>query len=101
MEVIGSTAAGVEFALTVVVYGGTLGGTYTCNNDGGFSGPSVSIVYSGASTADDCTINIDAAGAPGGAHATGSFSATLNAVDGGLIAVTDGHFDTPVTSRGG
>jgi hypothetical protein len=100
-EFVGATTTGVGIGLTVSVYTGSLGGTYSCKGDGGAGAPYVSIVNGGASSIDDCTITIDSAGAPGGAHATGTFSATGTAASGGPISLTNGQFDTPVTTTGG
>ena len=100
-EFVGSTTAGVGIGLTVSVYSGALGGTYTCKTDGGVGvAPYANIVYGGASSIDDCTITIDSAGTPGGFPARGTFSATGTTTSGPL-SVTNGQFDTPVTTTGG
>ncbi len=78
---------------------GPLGGTYHCKNDAGISALYIDFTYRG--TVEDCTITIDNPGGPGGAHATGSFSATAIGSDGGSIEVTNGVFDTPITLSGG
>jgi hypothetical protein len=91
---------GYGIGITVVSYTSTpLGGTYHCKNDAGIGALYVNFVYS--TTVSDCTITIDNPGAPGGAHATGSFSLTGTGSDGGTIDVTNGVFDTPVMVLGG
>jgi len=100
LEIIGSTTAGIGIGLTVSVYTGSLGGPYDCKADGGLGGPYVDFVYGGASSIVGCNITIDSAGAPGGAHATGSFSGTFDSASG-TITVTNGRFDTPIETTGG
>jgi hypothetical protein len=99
IEIIAATTTGIGVGLTVVSYTGALGGTYTCKNDAGVGALYVDFTYRG--TVQSCTIKIDDPGTPGGAHATGSFSGTFNATDGGSIEVTNGIFDTPVMIVGG
>jgi hypothetical protein len=100
IEIVGATTTGYGVAITVVSYSeGPLGGSYHCKNDAGISALYVDFVYHG--TVQDCTITIDNPGGPGGAHATGSFSATAIGSDGGSIEVTNGVFDTPITLSGG
>ncbi|HVZ74012.1 MAG TPA: hypothetical protein VHJ20_16650 [Polyangia bacterium] len=99
IEIIGATTTGIGVGITVVRYGGTLGGTYNCKNDAGIGSLYVDFEYRGKF--QDCTITIDNPGAPGGAHATGSFSGTFAGADGGTIEVTNGTFDTPVMLVGG
>ncbi|HEX3901826.1 MAG TPA: hypothetical protein VH853_03185 [Polyangia bacterium] len=101
IEIIGASPTDA-YGVGIVVVSFTsalLGGTYHCKNDAGISALYVSFTYRG--TVDDCTITIDNAGTSGGAHATGSFSATVSGVDGGTIEVTNGMFDTPVMIVGG
>jgi hypothetical protein len=101
IEIIGASPTnGYSVGLTVVSYSeGPLGGPYHCKNDAGISALYVAFTYRG--TVEDCTITFDNAGTPGGAHATGSFSATVIGPDGGSIEVTNGVFDTPLMLVGG
>jgi hypothetical protein len=101
IEIIGASPTnGYGVGLTVVSYTeGPLGGTYHCKNDAGITALYIDFTYRG--TVEDCTITIDNPGGPGGAHATGSFSATAIGSDGGSIEVTNGVFDTPITLSGG
>ena len=100
IEIIGASPTnGYGVGIVVVSYTGAPRRTYHCKNDAGISALYVAFTYRG--TVDDCTITIDNAGTPGGAHATGSFSATASGLEGGTIDVTNGMFDTPVMIVGG
>ncbi|HEY4188310.1 MAG TPA: hypothetical protein VGP07_24765 [Polyangia bacterium] len=97
LEIIGATTGGLGFGLTVVSYTTPLAGVYHCSGSAPGS-QYVAVTYSG--TQVDCTITVDNPGTPGGANATGSFSATF-AVTGGTsvtTTVTSGLFDTAVTA---
>ena len=97
LEIIGATYAtqsSIGVGLTVSSTAGPLGGTYSCKGDAG--GANVIFTYT-TGTVQDCTITIANPGTVGGAHATGTFSATV-VVGGASVQVTQGAFDTPVTS---
>lgn len=102
IEIIGvSATTDYSVAFTVVSYtSALLGGTYHCKNDAGIAALYINFLYN-RGTLEDCTVTIDNAGTPGGAHATGSFSATAVGPDGGAIDLTNGVFDTPVMVVGG
>jgi hypothetical protein len=100
LEIVASTTSGIGLALTVVSYASTLGGTYECKSDAGIASQYVDFVYPGSSLVD-CTITITNPGAPGGANAVGTFSATLAATGGGTTTITRGTFNTPVTATTG
>ncbi len=100
LELIGATFAtqtSIGIGLTVSSVTGPLGGTYSCKSDAGTA--YVQMIYS-TGTVQDCTITIVSPGAPGGAHATGTFSATVS-IGGAAVQVTQGTFDTPVMATGG
>jgi hypothetical protein len=97
LEIVGSTMAGVGFGLTVVTYASPLGGTYSCKSDAGVSSVYVDFVYP-SGTVVDCTITIVTPGTAGSVNAVGSFSATVTATGGGAITISNGAFNTPVTS---
>jgi hypothetical protein len=94
ISISGTTAAGLRIEITVLDTSG-LSGSYSCKNDASVNDLYVNLTYSGGNL-QDCAITIDTPGAPGGAPATGSFSATLTGADGGAIDLTNGTFDTPV-----
>jgi hypothetical protein len=97
LEIVGSTMAGVGMGLTVVTYASNLGGTYSCKSDAGIGSVYVDFVYP-SGTVVDCTITITNPGTPGSANAVGTFSATVTATSGGTITISNGSFNTPVTS---
>jgi hypothetical protein len=90
----GTTATGKTISITVSNASG-LAGVYSCKNDASINDLYVNLTYSGAAL-ENCTITVDSGGASKGAPATGSFSATLTAADGGAIDLTNGTFDTLV-----
>ncbi len=94
LSVSGTTAAGKTISITMLDASG-LGGVYSCKTDASINDLYVNLTYSGGGL-QDCTITIDSSGTPEGAPATGSFSATLTAADGGAIDLTNGSFNTPV-----
>ncbi|MES1164460.1 MAG: hypothetical protein ABUR63_01780 [Verrucomicrobiota bacterium] len=99
LEIVGATASvqsSMGIALTVSSLGPPLGGTYVCKGDGGAY---VDFVYT-SGTVQSCSITILDPGAPGGAHARGTFSATVT-VGGAPVQLTDGAFDTKITMIGG
>lgn len=100
LEIIGATfgtQSSIGIGLTVSSYVGPLGGTYSCKGDA--TAAYTSITYT-TGTVQDCTVTITNPGAPGGAHATGTFSATV-VVAGASVQLTQGAFDTPVMTTGG
>jgi hypothetical protein len=97
IEIVASTTSGVGIALTVVAYTSPLGGTYACKSDAGAGAVYVDFVYP-SGTLVDCSITIITPGTPGSANAVGTFSATVSATSGGTLTITNGAFNTPVTS---
>lgn len=103
IEIIGSNSKGLGVGLTVsVVPPASLGGTYTCNGDAGLA---VIFTYTTNTSTNNpqmtCTITLTNPGAPGGANATGTFSATVSPPTGGTKTITNGTFDVPVMFLGG
>ncbi len=98
LEVVSGTSTGLGLGFTVVSYDASpLGGTYQCKTDAGIGSQYVDFVYT-SGTVVDCTITIDQAGSPGTANAVGTFSATVTTTSGGTTTVSQGVFNTPVTS---
>jgi hypothetical protein len=93
------TLDGASVAFAVIAYGTPLEGTHPCSvaGDGGplLGTPGtvyVDFVHTGKK--DSCSVTITNPGVVGGAHATGSFSATFTGSGGAVVAA--GVFDTPV-----
>jgi hypothetical protein len=100
LEIVGSgTKVGVD-ALTLLIGGTALGGTYNCPYDGGNI---VEITYDlAAPTTSSCTVTLTfTTGADGHEHATGTFEADLTFTDGGTKHLTEGVFDIPDMRTGG
>lgn len=98
LQMIGATTTGASMTLDVVTVGKPLvAGPYTCAQNG--IDPLVILTYTAvANMTTSCTINVVQPGTPGGAHATGTFSALLQLNAGGAKTITEGTFDTPVTA---
>lgn len=97
LQLQGANLEGASVAFAVVAYGVPLEGTHACSTtDGGLIGTPgtvyVDFVHSG--TKQSCSVTITNAGTPGGANATGTFSATFTGNAGAVV--TAGVFDTPV-----
>ena len=70
-------------------------GPYTC---GGTGYPIVSFTYNGTEGQMlTCAIDLTSVGTVAGAHAVGTFTATLGVAGGGSKLITDGRFDVPMT----
>ena len=70
-------------------------GPYAC---GGTGYPIVSFTYTGTDGQMlTCAIQLSAVGTVAGAHAVGTFTATLGVTGGGSKVITDGRFDVPMT----
>jgi len=98
LQMIGATTTGATMTLDVVTVGKPLvPGAYACAQNG--VDPLVILTYTAvANLTTSCTINVTQVGAPGGARATGTFSAVLQLNAGGTKNLTEGTFDTPVTA---
>lgn len=99
LQLQGATLDGASASFAVVAYGRALEGTHACSagaSDGGLIGTpgTVYVDFVHAGTKQSCSVTITNGGAVGGAHATGTFSATFTG-NGGAV-VTAGVFDTPV-----
>lgn len=97
LQLQGTTLDGANVGFAVVAYGTPLEGTHACSTtDGGLIGTPgtvyVDFVHTGMK--QTCSVTITNAGAPGGAAATGTFSATFIGTGGAVV--TAGVFDTPV-----
>jgi hypothetical protein len=103
VQITGSDAgAAVSFSVTLMPPP-LLTGAYPCGTsgvNGAGTGTIVSIDYtvgSASSLAPTCAITLASFGAATGAHATGTFSATVPFSDGTTRTITDGVFDVPLT----
>ena len=96
-----TTNLGVGIGIESTMGPAAIGGTYSCGgNDGGLS---ATLNYTQGLTnstfSQSCEITINMQGTAG-AHATGTFSATLSPASGGPKSITNGVFDAPVTIVG-
>ncbi|HVZ73648.1 MAG TPA: hypothetical protein VHJ20_14815 [Polyangia bacterium] len=99
-----TTLGGASVAFAVVATGTSLTGTFPCStaSDGGalIGTPGtvyVDFVHTG--TKQSCSVTITNPGVIGGAHASGSFSATFTGAMGAVV--TNGLFDTNVLATPG
>ncbi len=105
MQVVASDAgSGISFAVSLPGVGGNppgaIGGDYSCGGTG-----TAQVIFS--SNVEDtnamqaCTMHITSPGVVGGAHASGTFSATITLVGGAKKQITEGVFDVAVQAISG
>jgi hypothetical protein len=102
LQVVASDAgAGISFAVSSLPQGSfpaaAIGGGYACGSAG-----NVQVIFSSnvedTNAEQTCHLTVTSPGVPGGAHATGSFTATITLVGGAKKQITEGVFDVAVQS---